>query len=1005
MSLFLQSSRAFNCALSIQVNHRQVDCEFFSVKNEQGVTLKDCIENEGFDGFQSSVIMVYPYVVKYCPSKAIYDDLSADLIISLGSANFSWRTDEGKETKCNAELVLDNAVAVPLTQAHFEVLCYFFDVKPQHVERVDSSDGEPKSIFNWGALFDKDNLIGTSVESIDAFCVKRKLPFRCKGANVAQNNRRFRDFVQFCVPVRISMVEGNHRMEAACRRFYGINVDESYTLDPGELPPPVLGSTLCGLYNLIVVQTPNEEVVSPRLQQTLQYASRSFQKSKGKMILSSWKTLMQSLVRSLPSIKQRSYVTLFNEKGYDVLQAVESKIYDQMVKKGILQAVNTGLVPSHFVNENMFEEELKKKFCHEHHWAFVCGIVKTPTMHEQRKANAYECIAHPKLSMIVWFMKLFGTSQRGQEMLQLFYGSNLTRIHDMEFLCVFVATPVNHIANRLQQTVSDLLEKKYNAGTGNICRLKKKLHLLYRIMFGEMYLHILKEYGRNPTFESQPLVDVAKNGKFGVAAQTSKSSKRSEDSFSSRSMLALDGITQIVFFYWPQVLGSDEFLKEKVDALLQNDHYYNRFQQHMPDFQPKEGGTGEFRHQNCFCVPAEFDLQLNFVSILSGKYQLSSLISPKIAANGIVSKRAPRKKFMHSTTTFAKIPSIPAVAETASVEDSTSFSSMSSPSVPSKMFCKPSQNPPPGGTPTTKIPSPLRRQTYSRKSKPKRRGTPPSSSGDEADEGTESDADYQHSENESLPAPSGQKRSTTDPSNPIESPPVKKSRGLGTKGSPETTPKSKSDPESLKKQKEGHEELVKQHIFLLKLEIKVGANGWTPETRADLLHFNAHRLLVDLDSNLDNRDNQLLRTKVLRLFVHLSGLSTEHAIKKETSSQVDKDVEQQQTNRIATEQSKDVSSVKKQCMGKESDSHRDVDSEDKDNSSLEEDEQDSSNVTPIIESATTDSNKYVPIQEPNSTQTIDPETNADAESKDPSEDASESNTNLSDSEDDENSNP
>ena len=92
-------------------------------------------------------------------------------------------------------------------------------------------------------------------------------------------------------------------------------------------------------------------------------------------------------------------------------------------------------------------------------------------------------------------------------------------------------------------------------------------------------------------------------------------------------------------------------------------------------------------------------------------------------------------------------------------------------------------------------------------------------------------------------------------------------------------------------------------------------------------------------------------------------------------------------------------------MGKESDSHRDVDSEDKDNSSLEEDEQDSSNVTPIIESATTDSNKYEPIQEPNTTHTIDPETNADAESKDPSEDGRESNINLSDSEDDENSNP
>ena len=113
--------------------------------------------------------------------------------------------------------------------------------------------------------FGVENTTETYKASLDAYCKKIGLPFRCNSEDVASNNRRFRDFIQFCLPVRIGMVEGNHRLEGVCRRFYGLQLDGDYRSKFGSEEPPSQNSTMTKPTPIRMIQTPNQNVLNNRL--------------------------------------------------------------------------------------------------------------------------------------------------------------------------------------------------------------------------------------------------------------------------------------------------------------------------------------------------------------------------------------------------------------------------------------------------------------------------------------------------------------------------------------------------------------------------------------------------------------------------------------------------------------------------------------------------------------------------------------------------------------------
>ena len=71
-----------------------------------------------------------------------------------------------------------------------------------------------------------------------------------------KNNRLFCAFFQFCCPMWIATIEGNHHMSAACHCFYGMDLKSGYSDFLSEYPLPHATSTIANMTHLVVVQTP-----------------------------------------------------------------------------------------------------------------------------------------------------------------------------------------------------------------------------------------------------------------------------------------------------------------------------------------------------------------------------------------------------------------------------------------------------------------------------------------------------------------------------------------------------------------------------------------------------------------------------------------------------------------------------------------------------------------------------------------------------------------------------
>ena len=155
---------------------------------------------------------VYPYPFVIIPTDEYVDngDNQMPSIQTFGPAKYKWKSKKNKTIhSVNAQLKVSNLTGTLLQKEHYEAVCYFVGVEPSIVMLSEGDNSD--YVVCWDAVFNKKaNPDGSSKASLDAYCKKIGLPFRCNDEDVASNNRRFRDFIQFCLPVRIGLVEGNH---------------------------------------------------------------------------------------------------------------------------------------------------------------------------------------------------------------------------------------------------------------------------------------------------------------------------------------------------------------------------------------------------------------------------------------------------------------------------------------------------------------------------------------------------------------------------------------------------------------------------------------------------------------------------------------------------------------------------------------------------------------------------------------------------------------------------
>ena len=319
LSCFLQPSQTFGSPMSIRANHRIIDSKVYAAVNDNGKCMGDEIQEEASSQFQALPVYVFPYTIY--ESNAI--DNESHPVKSLSRAPYNWIDANDEKCSFNAELHANNLRGRFVSMEELLVFCYFFGLSP-YTFVLKSSSGS--IMFDWNVIYlGRLCLNGTSLDQICRFCAKLDIPFECDGTDVVSNNRRFRAFIQYCLPVRLAMVEGNHRMEAGCRRFYGMKLLDAYSDEQSTDGPPLAGCTMCQLMAVRTVQLPLDNSFTDTVLGKLVGLSRLIQSEASTVIASSWITFVHSFLSVLSPVSCDTIGRLLRSSPVDVVDSVVLK--------------------------------------------------------------------------------------------------------------------------------------------------------------------------------------------------------------------------------------------------------------------------------------------------------------------------------------------------------------------------------------------------------------------------------------------------------------------------------------------------------------------------------------------------------------------------------------------------------------------------------------------------------------------------------------------------------
>ena len=156
----------------------------------------------------------------------------------------------------------------------------------------------------------------------------------------------------------------------------------------------------------------------------------------------------------------------------------------------------------------------------------------------------------------------------------------------------------------------------------------------------EMYLNVLIQYGRNPDASKQPLVEYFINGAFGVNSSTNR-----KDSEELVLEVGIDGLTQVVLYFWPLLYADKASLQEAVIALFRSDQYFVGFMSQFPEFKkmiPVKFAKMKISTK-CTGIPKDWDVFERFPDILSGRLKLLSFINEEWTVTGVPEESLNRK--------------------------------------------------------------------------------------------------------------------------------------------------------------------------------------------------------------------------------------------------------------------------------------------------------------------------------------------------------------------------
>ena len=285
--------------------------------------------------------------------------------------------------------------------------------------------------------------------------------------------------------------------------------------------------------------------------------------------------------------------------------------------------------------KNVLQEKL---FCGQS--GVTISKISEPTVGTFKKSVTYPLLHKPSFYVLLWIMIHFSVTRRGMQILCSYYGTQHARIHYMHFMGLYVAVLTNTMAHLFVEALMIVMEKKTRmTKTGMKRVIKKKWTHLYRMVFGEMFLKTLTEYGRYPDASKQPRVKEAIDGKHGLESILASRAGKSDDS-GTKAIGGIDGMTQVIFYYWPMLMHDTERLLKAIEEKANDPSYMVTFLHYMGDTRDfavlkKRKQIKRIEDQICLFVPEYLDLPMQFPKYIDGTNSLSEFLSENVAHNGV----------------------------------------------------------------------------------------------------------------------------------------------------------------------------------------------------------------------------------------------------------------------------------------------------------------------------------------------------------------------------------
>ena len=577
LTLFIEFSPSYGHAMALPVNFRKVDLN--EITRKEGTTsLLETLAKTSDNSVLDQTMFVYPYEVA-TPSAQhhVRSDLKEgdhpSKIKSLIRGNYC---NGDKEKHGQLELDVSLCCAARVTLSAYVTTCRLFKTTPRQFE--DMVLNGTHSFNDWSQILKYAHLAtGASKDSIRSFVSKLQLennPLDGVGDDtpLEEYHRLVREAIQRHTPLRFAMIEGNHRMEALVRLFYGVRFDtlslpvfqnhyEKHDIKNREV-------VMFKRAHVRICDTAGKEgfIHDSDLPQLCAFSKYLTSKRK-QLVKSSWRHLCIDALSKVtelrswkehmssarvvwlakpPSNSRNQYNTKWGEhQKKTACWLLEFMLRTEPSMSDIAPESNSSALSN--LEASIQKYDSKVLFCP--YTALQNGY---PDFNQAKRNNKIKCFKSIQPSVVMWLAQVFGSHKESFHVLQQFLQTPDPYMKDLQFLAMYVCGPVNRITELVHGATNSVLEARrmYTYRSANASKLtansivdKQRLEHYIRVSYGIEYLHFLTKFRMSFQFDS--------GSKNGVLLKWMKKGDLGYDSKSKNMLkkykaLAYDNATKVI---------------------------------------------------------------------------------------------------------------------------------------------------------------------------------------------------------------------------------------------------------------------------------------------------------------------------------------------------------------------------------------------------------------------------------------------------------------------------